>query len=167
MSGFVPPRVSRLEVWLLSILLLLSLLLLLLGATLPLMTVERLWIFEQHFSLLGGLLQMWQQGHWPLALVLGGFSLLMPLAKLTVLGRILMWLWRDRSGSSGLERWLHWMHGYGKWSMLDVFVVAVLLTSVKLGALANVQLHSGLYAFAGSILMTMLVTARVVSRLSR
>ena len=60
-----------------------------------------------------------------------------------------------------LIRHLHWMHLYGKWSMLDVFVVAVLLASVKLGALAQVQIHSGLYAFAASVLLTMLITARV------
>ena len=53
------------------------------------------------------------------------------------------------------------MHLYGKWSMLDVFVVAVLLASVKLAGLAQVEIHSGLYAFAASVLLTMLITARV------
>jgi len=54
------------------------------------------------------------------------------------------------------------MHQYGKWSMLDVFVVAVLLATVKLGAVANVQLHYGLYLFAAAVILTMIVTARVV-----
>jgi len=30
------------------------------------------------------------------------------------------------------------MHQYGKWSMLDVFVVALLVVAVKLGAVASV-----------------------------
>ena len=36
--------------------------------------------------------------------------------------------------------------------MLDVFVVALLLVSVKLGVLAKVDVHYGLYAFATSVL---------------
>ena len=39
--------------------------------------------------------------------------------------------------------------------MLEVFVVALLLVSVKLGALLNVQVHYGVYAFATSVLLTM------------
>ncbi|OQX45604.1 MAG: paraquat-inducible membrane protein A, partial [Candidatus Sedimenticola endophacoides] len=53
------------------------------------------------------------------------------------------------------------MHEYGRWSMLDVFVVALLVVSVKLDAIARVQIHYGLYAFSAAVLITMLVTARV------
>jgi paraquat-inducible protein A len=41
-------------------------------------------------------------------------------------------------------------------------VVAVLVVAVKLGAIAQVEMRYGLYAFAASVLLTMLVTARVV-----
>jgi len=81
--------------------------------------------------------------------------------KIAVLLRILQLSNRNQGSSVTLIRHLHWMHLYGKWSMLDVFVVAVLLASVKLGALAQVQIHNGLYAFAASVLLTMLITARV------
>ena len=46
--------------------------------------------------------------------------------------------------------------------MLDVFIVAVLVVAVKLGAVAEVEMRYGLYAFAASVLLTMFVTARVV-----
>jgi len=59
------------------------------------------------------------------------------------------------------------MHLYGKWSMLDVFVVAVLVVSVKLGAIASVEMRYGLYAFAAAVILTMYVTARVVSLVNR
>jgi paraquat-inducible protein A len=55
------------------------------------------------------------------------------------------------------------MHLYGKWSMLDVFVVAVLVVAVKLGAIADVDMRYGLYAFAASVLLTMYITSRIVS----
>jgi paraquat-inducible protein A len=73
-------------------------------------------------------------------------------------------LLRARDGDTDrLEKHLHWMHLYGKWSMLDVFVVAVLVAAVKLGAIASVELRFGLYAFATAVVLTMYVTARVVS----
>ncbi|WP_210394959.1 paraquat-inducible protein A [Motiliproteus sediminis] len=126
--------------------------LLLAGISLPLMTVEQLWLFENRFSLWSGLIQMIGEGRWLLALLVGCFSVALPLLKLSMLLRAL--------GGSGsrVRRWLEWMHHYGKWSMLDVFVVAVLLVSVKLGALAKVHIHLGLYAFAASVLLTMMVT---------
>ena len=42
--------------------------------------------------------------------------------------------------------------------MLDVFVAAVLIASVKLGSLASIELHFGLYCFAASVLLIMLAT---------
>ena len=46
--------------------------------------------------------------------------------------------------------------------MLDVFVVAVLVVAVKLGAIADVEMRYGLYAFATSVLLTMFITAQIV-----
>ena len=62
-----------------------------------------------------------------------------------------------------IRTYLHWMHSFGKWSMLDVFVVAILVVSVKLGAIASVEMRYGLYAFAAAVILKMYVTARVVS----
>ncbi|MEH6470801.1 MAG: paraquat-inducible protein A [Halopseudomonas sp.] len=138
-----------------------GLVLLLLGVFLPLMTVAQFWLFENQFSLLSGLWLMLQEGRWLLALLIFGFSLLLPLLKITVLIQVLRQSAKEGPASTALLRTLHWMHLYGKWSMLDVFVVAVLLASIKLGAIAQVQIHSGLYAFAAAVLLTMLVTARV------
>jgi paraquat-inducible protein A len=56
---------------------------------------------------------------------------------------------------------LHWIEYFGKWSMLDVFVVAMLLVTIKLGAVAKVEVHYGLFAFAVSVILTMLVTHRI------
>lgn len=151
------PRECRL----LQLLLVCALLLLLLGLALPLMTLEQFWLIQNSFSLLSGLSQMLQEGHWVLGLLISCFSVLLPLLKIGVLFRVLSLSDQARVSSVSLLRSLHWMHLYGKWAMLDVFVVAVLLAAVKLGALAQVQIHSGLYAFSASVLLTMAITARV------
>jgi paraquat-inducible protein A len=91
--------------------------------------------------------------------VITGFSVVLPILKILLLDKLLRSRNRD---IERLQKYLHWMHLYGKWSMLDVFVVAVLVAAVKLGAIASVELRFGLYAFAVAVLLTMYVTARVV-----
>ena len=54
-----------------------------------------------------------------------------------------------------LDKSLTLIETLGKWSMLDVFVVALLLVSLKLGALAKVEVHYGLYFFTASVILTM------------
>lgn len=56
------------------------------------------------------------------------------------------------------ERFLYVLETWGKWSMLDVFVVALLFVSVKLGSLANVTVHEGLYWFGGAVIVIQLLS---------
>ena len=53
----------------------------------------------------------------------------LPLLKIGVLYKLLS---QKQQASDNLDKYLHWMHLYGKWSMLDVFVVAVLVVAVNL-----------------------------------
>lgn len=62
-------------------------------------------------------------------------------------------------------RYIQWMHDYGRWAMLDVMVVAVLIVASKLSVVAYVEVHLGLYLFGISVIMVMLLTNRV-SRLT-
>jgi paraquat-inducible protein A len=53
------------------------------------------------------------------------------------------------------------MHDYGRWGMLDVMVVAVMIVVVKLDVIAEVEIHTGLYLFAAAVLLIMYITHRV------
>jgi paraquat-inducible protein A len=55
------------------------------------------------------------------------------------------------------------MHEYGRWAMLDVMVVAVLIVTVKLGALASIEIHNGLYIFGLAVVLIMFITQQVVN----
>ena len=129
------------------------------GIFAPMVTLEKLLIFRNTFSLAGGLAQLVGEGQWALALLIGSFSVLLPLTKLLLLLRLVGMRWHD---SARLHRHLGWLHRYGRWSMLDVFVVAVLVATVKLGVIADVQVHAGLYLFAAAVLATMAATGWVV-----
>jgi len=117
----------------------------------PLLTLEKFLVFSSTVSLFTALGQLYAEGQWPLALLLTAFSVLFPLAKLG----LLFWVWNAPRCGPGVSRTMGWAASYGKWSMLDVFVVALLVVSVKLGAIADVQVHSGVLAFAASVLLTM------------
>ncbi len=110
--------------------------------------------------MLSGALGLLQEGQLFLFVLITGFSIVIPLLKMAVLYRLLS---AKQSTSVQLDRYLYWMHLFGKWSMLDVFVVAVLVVAVKLGAIASVEMRLGLYAFTAAVVLTMYITSRVVS----
>jgi len=146
---------ARLHPWAgpgLNLLLALSLGLLVLGMFAPLLTLEKFFVFSSRVSLYSGLWDLASAGQWPLFAVILGFSVLLPLAKLGLLFRV----WNlEPADSARHHRHVRWIAYYGKWSMLDVFVVATLVASVKLGSIAQVRVEYGIYAFAASVLLAM------------
>ena len=134
-----------------NILLLASLACLIIGITAPLLTLEKLYFFENTVSLMSTVKELFHQKEWFLFIVIALFSLCIPILKITGLVLILNAAYLK---GSFLDKTLHIIEIISKWSMLDVFVVALLLVSVKLGVLAKVEVHYGLYTFAASVLLT-------------
>jgi len=153
----------RAPVWL-RLLAVLAALLLVAGMVTPLLTLTKLWMFDESVSILGGIIQLWLQKQYLLFLLISVFSVLLPLAKLALLIRLLT---LDSAVSPRARRYLHLMHEYGRWAMLDVMVVAMLVVTVKLGVIVSIQVHYGLYLFAAGVLLTMLVTRQTMRRLER
>jgi len=144
--------------------LVLSTALLLIGLSLPLMNAQTgiLWArWENSYSVWTGIVALWHQHEYLLAIVLFLFSLLFPFAKLITLAA----LWWVKLDEIQRVRLLQWLELLGKWSMLDVFAVAIMIVLVKLGPLADIQPRSGVYFFAAAILSSMLTT-RYVSYLA-
>ncbi len=148
------------QVWRLRLMLGITVLLLGIGLFAPIITLKKFVLIENTFSVLSGTIELLREGHYFLFLIIGVFSVVIPLLKILVLNMLLS---GRKKHTDRLDKYLHWMHLYGKWSMLDVFVVAVLVVSVKLGVIASVEMRAGLYAFAAAVLFTMYITARVVS----
>ena len=135
-----------------NLLLMLALALLVIGVSAPLLTLEKMYFFENTVTLLTTVQGLFVQKEWFLFIVIAVFSLCIPVIKIAGLVLILN---MEYAKNSFLDKSLHVIEIVGKWSMLDVFVVALLLVSVKLGVLAKVDVHHGLYAFATSVLITM------------
>ena len=141
-------------------LLLASLTLLIISLSLPLITIKQslLWKhWENDYSVFTGALSLAHQGDYMLAGVLFFFSMIFPLAKLLALATV----WWARLAEPQRQRALHWLEILGKWSMLDVFAVAILIVLVKLGPVVQAEPRTGVYFFAASILCSMLTTMYV------
>ena len=130
------------------------------GLVAPIITLHKFMLIHNTFSVLSGILSLLEEGQFFIFLIIGCFSVVIPILKLVILYILVS---GAQASDERMKKYLHWMHLYGKWSMLDVFVVAVLVVAVKLGVIASVEMHYGLYAFAGSVLLTMYVTARVTN----
>jgi paraquat-inducible protein A len=135
-----------------NILLLCSLVALVVGVIAPLLTLQKLYFIENTISLISTIQTLYNDNDWLLFIVITLFSVCIPVIKIVSLILITN---VDFKPGSFLDKTLTVIETLGKWSMLDVFVVALLLVSVKLGALAKVEVHYGLYVFASSVILTM------------
>jgi paraquat-inducible protein A len=110
-------------------------------------------------TIYSGIMGLFQSGLWPLALIVAIASLLIPFIKLA--GLIILML-AARNGPSlhakPLTRLYAVLDFVGRWSMLDVFLVAFLTSAVRFGALSTVQPGIGIAAFAASVVLTILAT---------
>jgi paraquat-inducible protein A len=126
---------------------------------LPVMATSSVLGRDTH-TLVGGILDLWTSGSWELSLIVFIASIAVPLLKIAALG-LLAWTaqkrsrWRQRE-RAGLYRLVETV---GHWSMLDVFVVVLLVGMVHFGVLASVEVEPGLLAFGAVVVATMLASA--------
>lgn len=100
------------------------------GIFMPMITITRFIIAKNSFSLISGAFELLRNGQILLFIVVTGFSIVLPVMKITILFKLLS---KGINENPKLKRYLHLMHEYGRWAMLDVMVVAVLVVTVRLG----------------------------------
>ncbi|MFT7235434.1 MAG: paraquat-inducible protein A [Methylophagaceae bacterium] len=144
-------------------LLLLSTILLFVGFFSPMLTLTKMVVVSHSFSIVTGVWQLLEDGHLFLFILVAVFSIVLPLVKIGLLFNLL----HPNTKTLGRrKKLLHLMHEYGHWAMLDVMVVAILIVTVKLGALASIEIHHGLYIFSTAVLLIMFATQQIVNHVS-
>ena len=120
----------------------------------------------QSDTIMSGVIYFIHSGSWPVALIIFVASVFVPLLKLLILILLLIsvqrgWQWRpvDRT------RLYRLTEAIGRWSMLDIFVVTILVALVHLGALANIEAGSGALYFGAVVVVTMLAAEAFDPRL--
>jgi paraquat-inducible protein A len=121
----------------------------------PVLTVIQLGA-GQPSTILGGVRELISAGMWPLALLVFVASIAVPVVKLISLGILLIstqqhskWRLRDRTILYRL------IEGIGRWSMIDVFMISILVALVQFGALVSINPGPGAIAFAAVVILTM------------
>lgn len=131
---------------------------------LPMMTVTSLGK-DSSDTIIDGIVHFLQAGQWHLALVIFVASILVPLTKLVALMGLLLsshFGWCEQLVlKTKIYRWIRWI---GVWSMVDVFVITLLVALVQFGELAQVQVGAGAMAFLLVIMLTVSATHLFHSR---
>lgn len=121
---------------------------------LPILKIERLGMSSQS-SVLGGILDLLQHGSWFIGSILLLFSIIFPLAKIILLLELSC---LQLLGQRQKALTLRLMEHLGRWSMLDVMLLALLVMLVKLGNLVEFHLGPAVLAFVGCVTMSMLAS---------
>jgi paraquat-inducible protein A len=109
---------------------------------------------QRIFSLIGGIVELFDRGQWVIGLVLFVFSVIFPFAKLLALLAATSRLTR-MSGAS--RKRLHQLAMLtGKYSLLDILVVAIMIVLVKFQGIAEVRAQPGTLLFCAAILLSIL-----------
>ena len=146
-------------------LLLAALPLLIAGLAMPAISITRLFVFTDTYSIAGTVLAFWSGGNYLLFGIVLFFSLLFPAAKIL----IALWAWNtgpEQSEGEKLRRICRLFAVISKWSMLDVFIVALTVLAVEGSLFAAADVHLGIVLFALSVILSTLAIQRLAAQAS-
>jgi paraquat-inducible protein A len=117
-------------------------------------------------TIMSGVLYFLHHGDWPLALVIFTASIAVPISKIAMLMYLLVsvqrrsvWRPADRTRVYRIVELI------GRWSMLDMFVVTILVALVQLGFFATMRAGAGAPYFGAVVVLTMLAAQQFDPRL--
>jgi paraquat-inducible protein A len=107
-------------------------------------------------TILSGVINFWKKGDFLVAGIIFSASIMIPILKMIAL----IWLCLAAAGFTSaspknLARLYHVTEFVGRWSMVDVFVVAVLVCLVQLGVISTVTPGPAILSFASVVVLTM------------
>ena len=121
----------------------------------PIMSVTQLGVAETH-TIVGGIVALIQSDMIPIALLVLVASILVPLMKLLGLTLLLLCVhYRWQVNARLFTRMYRIVAFVGRWSMLDIFMISILVSLVDLGGVAQVIAGPAATAFAAVVVLTM------------
>jgi len=117
-------------------------------------------------TIISGIITLWEEGSWGIAAVVFFASVTVPILKMIALTLLLVsvrmragWMPKQRTRLYRLIRWI------GRWSMLDIYVVAILTSLVQFSFLANVEVGPAAFPFGVVVVLTMIAVMEFDPRL--
>ncbi len=117
-------------------------------------------------TILSGVQSLMASGMWPLAVLVFFASITVPLVKLFGITLLLVsvhyqWRWRPRQRTI-LYRLTE---AVGRWSMIDIFMISILVALVRLEAIATIEPGTAATSFAAVVVLTMVAAMSFDPRL--
>ncbi|WP_191485791.1 paraquat-inducible protein A [Pseudomonas sp. FEN] len=132
---------------------------------LPIMTVNSLGKGDPS-TIMSGVIALVQHGMFPIAAVVFVASILVPTFKLVGIALLLFSVQRHQPLSARQRIVMYrFIEFIGRWSMLDIFVIAILVAVVNFGRIASIEANLGAIAFASVVILTMLAAVTFDPRL--
>jgi paraquat-inducible protein A len=122
---------------------------------LPVIRLERMG-HERAATIWSGVVELFSAGYVAVGTVVLICSVLAPLGKIGAIFAIAGPTLLNRHHRAATFRMVEWI---GRWGMLDVLLVALLVAAVKLGDWVNVHPGPGVAAFAGVVILSLLSSA--------
>jgi paraquat-inducible protein A len=117
-------------------------------------------------TIIGGVITLWEQQFYPIALIIFVASVMVPVAKILALGWLVFSVQRNRIISRKSNQIMFRITEFiGRWSMVDIFAVTILVALIERGNLMKVMPGVALIAFAAMVVTTMLAAFSFESRL--
>ena len=128
------------------------------GLFLPAVTLRQFYVFEKQHSLAEGVFAFAEAGDWFLFVVVFAFSILFPIAKILVC----LALWFVVPSAATITGKLSgWLATVSKWSMLDVFIIALMVLLVDGRLLSSADIHAGVITFTAAVLLSTYAARRI------
>ncbi|WP_249976984.1 paraquat-inducible protein A [Vreelandella olivaria] len=117
-------------------------------------------------TIIGGVVQLLQMGSWPVAIVIFVASVIVPVGKLVALAWLCLVIKRSNELNAQSRTRLYRLTEFiGRWSMVDVFVVAILVALIRAGSLMSITPGPAALAFGSVVVLTMLAAITFDPRL--
>ena len=131
----------------------------------PIMVTEQIGSVPINSTIIGGVVLLIQLNSIPIALVIFIASVIVPLAKIVALCYLAWSVQRHQIAHRQRTRLYLVAEFVGKWSMVDVFVVAILVALIQLSGILVISPGIATYSFAGVVLVTMIAAECFDTRL--
>ncbi|MEC9480887.1 MAG: paraquat-inducible protein A, partial [Pseudomonadota bacterium] len=117
-------------------------------------------------TIIGGVISLWESGSYPVAIIILVASVVVPVAKIIILAWLNFSVQREKTTSKQLRiRYYRITEAIGRWSMIDVFVVAVLVSLIQMGNTMSIYPGQAALAFCAVVFVTMIAAMTFDSRL--
>ncbi|WP_244808386.1 paraquat-inducible protein A [Caballeronia zhejiangensis] len=111
---------------------------------------------SQKDTIMSGVVYLWTSGSWPLAIIVFIASIAVPILKILAIGYLATTAsFRMTQRSLQRARIYRVVEFVGRWSMLDIYVIAVLVALVQFSALATIEAGPAAIAFGAVVVLTM------------